>query len=457
MAKDSLDIFETDNTARSVLRLALPSVAGQIVLVIYNAADTYFIGLTESEAMISSVTVCMPAFMILSAVSNLFGIGAGAAFSRALGRRDEAKAFSICAVSLRACIAAVLLYSAAILVFMRGILIFLGARDPSVNSLARVYLTVTVVCGGLFTSLSTYFAHMLRSEGRSVQAGFGIMAGGFLNIALDPLFMLVIFRHRNAVYAVALATAVSNTASFVFFTLLLLKKPGALKFKNVRIDVCVLKEIAASGLPAFLMTLFENISYAVLGSLMAACGVAAQAGIGVAKKINMLAHSTVRGLTQGVMPLIAYSYSSKNLRRLRSTLRTTYICALSASLALSLVYFLLAAPLVDVFLPAGTASMRFGAAFLRILCLGCPFSAFAYTAISVFQAIGQSRRAFFLAVLRKGALDIPLMHILRQIKPVFGIVAATPVSDAICCAVAAFLLIDWASGSKEYYNKNGKK
>ena len=445
MDSKRIDIFENDTVLRAVVRLALPSIAGQLILVVYNMADTYFVGLTGSEAMITAVTVCMPAFMFISAIANLFGVGGGAAFSRALGRRDMDRTRSICIVSVLGCIAAVLVYSVLALVLRRPLLSLLGARDSYVMQLSEGYLLVTVAAGGLFTALGAYFAHMLRAEGRSAQASAGVMLGGILNIALDPLFMFAVFPQEKAVLAVGAATAVSNFVTFCYFICMLRFGKTLIKFRPVRgmLSAEVLREVVVTGLPAALMTFFENVSYAVLDNLMAANGIAAQAAIGVAKKINMLAHSIVRGLAQGVLPLLAYSYAAHNYRRLRKVIRLTYLTAVGISALILIFYMVFAAQLVDIFLPKGSESMQYGTVFLRMLCAGCPFSAFAYTIISFFQAADRSRKSFCLALLRKGALDIPLMLLLGKTIPVYGIVAATPIADIACCAVSAILVYRW--------------
>ncbi|MBQ6670580.1 MAG: hypothetical protein IJM80_03000 [Firmicutes bacterium] len=456
MKEHTENLFEKGSVLHAVIRLGLPSVAGQIILVIYNMADTYFISLTENEVMISAVTVSMPAFMVLSALSNLFGVGGGAAFSRALGRHDTERTEKICFASLLCCAAAAVIYGLLVLVLRDALLRWLGACDPRMSELSGQYLLITTSAGALFTALSGYFAHMLRAEGRSGSACMGVMIGGLINIALDPVFMFFVFSPERAVTAVAAATAVSNLLSFLYFAVIIRGRSMLLSFRPRRgaMSSDILKEIVLTGLPAFLMTFLENVSYAVMDNLMAASGVAAQAGIGVAKKINMLAHSIVRGLAQGVLPLVAYSYASGDRKRLRRTVRLTYSMAAGISLLILAVYMLLAHQLVDVFLVPGSDSIAYGTRFLRILCAGCPFSAFAYTIISFFQGVGCSVRSFVLAVLRKGAVDVPLMFIFGKLVPAFGIAAATPAADLICAVCAGVLLHKWFSREDSCHKNN---
>ena len=202
------------------------------------------------------------------------------------------------------------------------------------------------------------------------------------------------------------------------------------------------RELLLTGLPACLMTLFENVSYAVLGANMARWGVAAQAGVGVAKKVNMLAHCAVRGIAQGVLPLLGYAYAAGNRARLKEILRIALTAGVSLSALLMGAYLLLGRPLVGLFLPEGE-SREMGVAFLRILCLGCPFSALGYGVISFFQAVNRGGTSFVLAMLRKGAVDIPLMFLLQRALGAPGLVLATPAADLLCCLGAVLLLWRW--------------
>ena len=444
MSSAQVDLFENKSPYAAVMKLALPAVLGQIILVLYNMADTFFVGLTGSDVNITAVTVCMPALMFLLAIANLFGVGGGAAFSRALGRRDMDRCGNIAAHALSGCLLFSLLYGGLCWLFLDRFVDLLGGTHGAVHDLAARYLLVTVIFAGVPTALSALLAHLLRAEGRSAQSSFGTILGGMLNIALDPLFMFVLLPRGNEVLGAAVATGLSNVISCLFFVGLLCRTRTSLRFRYNRAAFSdgSARELVLTGLPACLMTLFENVSYAILGANMAHWGVAAQAGIGVAKKVNMLAHCAVRGIAQGVLPLLAYAYASGNRARMKGVLRISLTASVSVSALLMGAYLLLSRQLVGLFLPAGE-SREYSAAFLRILCLGCPLSALGYTVISFFQAVNQGGKSFLLASLRKGAVDIPLMFLLQSVFQAQGLVAATPLADLVCCAAAALLLGQW--------------
>ena len=439
---------------RAIVKLAVPAVLSQIILVAYNMADTLFIGLTGKDAMITAVTICMPAFMFLSAFSNLFGIGGASAISRLLGLKDPKTASRISSFSFWACVGVTALYALCAFLFADPFVDLLGGSDPAVHGMARDYLFWTVTCFGLCASVSTLLSHLVRSEGHALQASIGIMFGGLMNILLDPLFMFVILPPGNEVLGAAVATSLSNLLAVIYYLIFLLsigrKKKTILSVnpKSVRLSGKLIGEVLVSGLPACLMTLFENISFMILDNLMSVNGIVMQAGLGVAKKINMLSHSIVRGVTQGVLPLIAYNYASRDHKRMYSAFYRSASASCVIALICMAAYLLFSQFWVGLFIQSESDSIRYGALFLKILCLGCPFSAFAYAVISFFQATKQGGKALLVALSRKGWLDIPLMFLLQRFDPVRGIVSATPIADLLCCILAVVLFIRFAHSLK---------
>ena len=435
-------LFEHASVLNAIVSLAIPTVIGQIILVIYNMADTFFIGMTDSDVNLTAVTICMPAFMVLSAISNLFGVGGASVISRALGQKNTKRAAGASSFACWGCLSATLLYMLLVCLFSDPFVNLLGGRYFEVHGQSIKYLNMVVVLGGIGTSMNMLFAHMVRSEGHSLQASFGVALGGIANIVLDPLFMFAILPRGSEVIGAGLATALSNWLALLYFLIVLRRNRShsALRFlpDSNSLDPAMIRDLLVTGLPACLMTLCENISYAVLDHLMALYGIAAQAGIGVAKKVNMLAHCIVRGMAQGVLPLIAYNYASGNHRRMRKTVLTSTTISILLAAACMTVSLLISRPLVSIFIDDAAPSLDYGEAFLRILCLGGPFSACAYAFISFFQAVGQGRKSLILALLRKGILDIPAMFLLGSLIPLYGIVWATPITDAVCFAVAVF-------------------
>ncbi len=446
MYRHKAGLFEHTPLPEAFRRLVLPTALGQLMLVVYNVADTFYIGLTNSNINTTSVTICMPVFMILTSISNLFGIGASSTISRALGKMSYQRARDTSAFAFWLCLVTCIAYSAAVLITLDRIVNFIGGSHPEVHAKASEYILITVVIGGLFTSLGFLASHIIRTEGNAAVASVGVIGSGLLNVILDPLFMFVILPDGQEVRGAAIATGLSNFIGFAYFALYFLKKRKNSEVLSIHLSKsCFRNKIPSSvfgaGLPAATMTLCENVSYAFLDNLMAAYGTAALAGIGVAKKVNMLSHSAVRGISQGALPLIGYNYSAGRRKDTNKAVILTATTTLTVSLTCVAINFLFARQLVDIFINEGTKATEYGAKFLMILSIGAPFSAIAYTFISFFQAVGHGVRSLILALLRKGILDIPLMFLMGSLWPMYGLVQATPSADIICCAAAVICFI----------------
>lgn len=459
-------IFEDAPVMRAIFSLAIPSVIGQLILVIYNMTDTFFIGLASSmianperaNALVGGVTICMPVYMIISAISNLFGIGAASVISRSLGKGNAKRARNSSSFAFWTCLFTTIIYCLLVLAVSEPLAMFLSGGTDITAYYARQYILYCVVIFGLPTALNTLFSHLIRAQGKSLHASIGIAIGGILNCALDPLFMFVLFPIEDAAIAAALATGIANTIALLYYVILFIVQRKSLvitiRFTKDAFKEHVPGEVLRIGAPACLMTLCENISYMILDNLIGTTVItiygeaktsAALAGLGVAKKINMLAHSIVRGMTQGVLPLIGYNKSSGNRKRMARIVYGSGAISLGVAVICLVISIIFAAPLSEIFVHEGD-SINWSIIFLRILCIGAPFSAIAYTVISFFQAVGKAGRSLVLALLRKGIVDIPLMLIFYGIalssKNSYGpelIVWATPIADIICCVVALIL------------------
>ena len=199
--KQNLEVFAKTPVRKAVLLQIVPAVASQMVTLVYNLADTYFVGMLNAPHETAAVTVAYPSFLMLTAISNLFGVGGASAIARALGRQDEEGARRIAAVSLAGGLLSALLFSAAFRLLADPVLHLCGATEATYAT-AYGYAKWVVILGGPFTILNTLLANLVRAEGSAGAAAFGVSFGGVLNILLDPLFVLPQFLGLGAVGAV---------------------------------------------------------------------------------------------------------------------------------------------------------------------------------------------------------------------------------------------------------------
>lgn len=195
-------IFEEYPVHKAVASMVLPTIASQIIFVIYNLADTWYVGLTGDANAVAAVSLCLPVYTILSAISNLFGIGGAASISRALGRNSREDAKNIFALSLWGALIGAAIYSILILSTMRPLLALIG---------------------GIPTILAPTIGHLIRAGGFSKTASFYMILGAVINIGFDPLFMFVILPAGNEVTGAAVATALANLIALAGFVIYLVR------------------------------------------------------------------------------------------------------------------------------------------------------------------------------------------------------------------------------------------
>lgn len=213
-------LFEEAPVSRAVLSLAVPTVLAQLITVVYNMADTFFIGKLNNPDLVAAATVAMPLFMFLTGIANRFGIGGSSLISRCLGQRDFEGARRTSAFCFWSGLAAALLYGILVYLARPWLLPLLGSsRD--VYGPCSSFIFYTILIGSAPTVLSAELAHLVRTEGMSRQASFGIALGGILNIILDPLFM---FAFHMGLRGAPCATLLSNVCACVYFFILIGRK-----------------------------------------------------------------------------------------------------------------------------------------------------------------------------------------------------------------------------------------
>lgn len=441
-------IFEKAPVPRAVASLALPTVVSQLITIIYNLADTFFVGRLGDETMVAAVTLCLPIYMLLTATANLFGIGGASVMSRALGSGDREYARRASSFAVWGGLIAAAILSLIFGVFREPLLVAFGA-DGMRLEYATDYLVYTIVAGAVPTVLSSVLAHLVRAQGKSVHAGIGLSLGGLLNVALDPLFVFD-WGAGMGVTGAALATLVSNSVSAVYLISVVLLSRGVVTLVPIKAAFGrrTALGVISIGLPACLMSLMTTCSNLVVNYLMAPYGDAAIAGIGIAKRINMASFAITQGITQGALPLIGYNYASGDRARMRRSVIFMAACAFAFALVCLTISLSFTESLVRAFID-NDKTVTYGTRFLRTICWAVLSASVGFVAVTVFQATGKKFRALLLSVLRKGGLDVPLMFVLDAAFPATGIAMATPIADYTAALIAIVLLTEFLLKSRQ--------
>ena len=412
-------IFESIPVPEAVRIMALPTIISQLIVLIYNMADTFYLGRTNNPFMVAGVSLILPVFNICLSLAGLAGIGGGALISRLLGAGDAKEAEKVSAFSISLAVVTTAVFSVGMLLFMNPILRLLGASGNTLTYAAQ-YSFCVIVLGGIPTVLSNVMANLLRSVGESGKAGFGIAMGGVLNIILDPLFMFVLFPRGYEVLGVGVATLISNCCACAFFTVTILREQaetvlrfrlsnGLPKSENVR-------SVFTVGIPSSIATLLFDIDYIVIDKLMSGYGDIALAAVGIVLKVERL-------------PLN---------RIIRFSLITGLIVgALSVAM-----YEVFAGGIIRLFI-ADPETVRLGTDFLRIRCLATPLMFMSFFTVYTFQGFGRGERSLFLGVMRWAVFNIPMLFILNHFIGMYGIVWSQVTADILTVALSAFVYFSY--------------
>ena len=430
---DKTALFETVAVPRALLTMAIPTIVSQLITLIYNMADTWFIGRTNNPYMVAASSLVLTVFLMTGALSNLFGVGGGSLMVRLLGAKEPEEARNAAAWTLVVAGIAALGFSLFCLILMDPMLRLLGASDNTIGY-ARQYLIFVVVIGGFATSLSTVMSFMLRNAGYAREAAFGLGMGGVVNIALDPLFMFVILPDGMQVMGAGLATMLSNVLSLAYFTRVYrrVRNESVLDIPRrlPRIRPDSRRSILGIGVPAALSVFLFDLTNIVINRLSASHGDIPLAAIGIVQKAERLPLNVGIGICLGMIPLIGYNYAARNTRRMKDFFLWARIMGLAVSAVSVVLYRLFAGQIMRAFI-ADAETVRLGTAFLRARCVATPFMFLSFNMVNFMQAIDRGGESFWLPVIRQIALNIPILILMNRLLGMTGIVWTQAVADIL--------------------------
>lgn len=434
-------LFEQTAIPRAVAQLAIPTILSSLVMVIYNLADTYFVGMLNDPVQNAAVTLAAPVLLAFNAINNLFGVGSSSMMSRALGRKDYETVSRSSAFGFYCTLLCGILFSALCIVFRTPLLVLLGADEVTMEATAG-YMLWTVQCGATPTILNVVMAYLVRAEGSALHASIGTMSGCLLNIVLDPIFILPWGLNLGAAGA-GLATLISNCAACVYFLILLFVKRKrtfvCLNPKKFTFEKEIVTGVCGVGIPAAIQNLLNVTGMTILNNFTSAYGANAVAAIGITQKINMVPMYISMGLSQGIMPLVSYNYASGNIRRMKRTVLFAVRSALLLILIVSACYFVMPGTFISLFMQ-NEEIISYGSQFLRGFCLGLPFLCVDFLAVAVFQAVGMGKAALAFAILRKIVLEVPALCILNWLFPLYGLAYAQLTAEVVLSVAAIIVL-----------------
>lgn len=435
------ELFEREKQWKALAVMALPTIASQMIVLVYNLADTWFIGRTNNPYMVGASSLALTVYLAVTALANVFGVGGGSLMVRLIGEKKEDDARRVASYTVAVAAISALAFSLLVLILMDPLLKLLGASSNTLPY-AKQYVLTTTVIGGIPTILSMAMPQLMRNAGFSREAGIGVGIGSLLNVLLDPLFMFVLLPKGSEVLGAGIATMLSNVCSLIYFIIMFrrLRDRTVLSIPRriEKISSEQKKSLYSVGIPAaFAIFLFDLVTI-VINRLTASYGDTALAAMGIVLKLERIPIQVGLGVCLGMVPLVAYNYGAGNRVRMRQFVSLSRIVILAFSCGCAILFWIFAQPLVSAFI-ADEETVGQGVLFLRGRCLALPFMMIGYHIVNYMNAVDRGKVSFLLALIRHIVLIIPIMIVMNLLWGLNGLIWSQLVADFLN-AVIAFII-----------------
>lgn len=435
--KSDQELFLRTPVRKAVMRMAIPTVISSLVLVIYNMADTFFVGQTHDACQVAAVSLTNAVFVMYMAVANLIGIGGSATISILLGQKEEKRVRAASAFCFYSSLAVGLLAAAAILLGMEPLLRILGST-PDTWEFSRDYLFYIAV-GAPFILLANSFGHVVRGEGAANASMLGGMIGTVVNIVLDPIFILTL---DMGTAGAAIATVLGNVFGCVYYIWYLTRKSAMLSMNPRYLAGCsrIAQRVVSIGIPAGINSALMSISTVLLNNALVPYGDTAVAAMGIVTKVYMFIVFVHMGITNGIQPLLGYCHGAGAAKRFRDILWFSGALTLVCGTLLSGIYIGFAPQVIRVFIDDAQV-IEYGADMLVATSLAGPILGLLFLTINSLQAMDRPIPATLLSLFRQGLFFIPLLFVLGQVFGLKGINFTQTTADYLSIIIALFLLV----------------
>ena len=426
----------TEPVGRLLFKKAAPTVLIQLITVIYNTADTYFVAKIDTGAS-AAVGVVFSLMAIIQAVGGSIGMGANSLISPMLGQKRVEDASTVGTSAALMSVLAGILITVLGLLFLRPLMVLIGARGevlPYAVDYARFILIAAP-----FLTASFVLNSILRAEGQAVYSMLGMISGGILNLFIDPL---LIFTCKMGIAGAALATMIGQMTSFTIMAILFLRDRSIVKIrpKYVGRRVRVYLYIVRTGIPTLFRQGMASLSSALLNVQAAAFGAAAVAAISIANKLYMLVRHIVIGIGQGFQPIAGYCYGAKRYSRVKRVFWSATAAATVICVSIAAAVFFLREP-VMIWFRDDAEVVAIGSAMLKFLCVTIPLMGFSTYVNQLYQSLGFAAGATFLASCRQGIFFVPLVFLLPALFGITGIEATQAGADLLTFFISIPFLI----------------
>ncbi len=420
-------MLESENVQKALLLLAVPSIIAMVTNAIYNFVDALFVGMLQNTAMLAAVTVTFPMVMIMGAIGQGLGIGAGSLVARQLGRKDFHLVGKTVYTVMFSSIVLSLVGSYVLIANLELILPWFGATPealPFTVSYAR-----WMIIGMISTILNMTMSNLLRAEGDVQFPMFAIMSGAIFNIFLDPIMMFD-WGLGLGLEGAAIATVISHMITTVMLFGRMFSDRSILDFRPFTwaYDVKMSVEIFSLGIVVFFRQSLISLSLLLINFIASTYGTDIVAAIGLVQRTNGLVIYVLIGYAQALLPFAGYNYGAKNPERLNQAVRYSSLWATAFTTFSAIIMAIFARQILLLF-TTDEVVIYYGIRMFYAIALGLPFVGYYQVITILYQAFGKVKESFIMSIARQGIFLIPLVIFFPMIWQYNGIFIAIPTAD----------------------------
>lgn len=414
-----------------LISMSIPMVASQLITVIYNTADTWFVSQLGTSAS-AAVGVVFSIMAIIQAFGFGISMGTGSLVSVKLGEKKDEEAGIYAVSGLLASVLLGVLVGTVGLIFTTPLMRILGSTDtmlPYAVSYAKyVFAGAPIMCASFALS------SVIRSEGQAVLAMVCMCSGGLVNMLLDPVF---IFLLKMDTGGAALATVLSQTFSFLLLLSIFIRGRSIIRLRRKSIAKSgeVYLKIVTTGIPTICRQSFGSIASALLNRRAVIYGDAAVAAITIATKVYILVRNVILGVGQGLMPIAGYNFGAGYKKRTGKAFWWACLFGTAVCVTASVLTFTFRSQIMEWFRDDPEV-IEIGVQALKYFCMAMPLMAYSTYVNQLYQCLGFKVRATFLASCRQGIFFIPVLYISTSLLGITGIEITQSVADVLTCLIS---------------------
>ncbi|MDU1453481.1 MAG: MATE family efflux transporter [Paeniclostridium sordellii] len=437
--QSNIKYLKDEPIKKAIAHLSIPMMIGMSAGTIYNVINAYFIGLVHDTAMLSAITLGLPIFTVLMAFGNMFGVGGGTFVTRLVAQNEVDRAKKVAGYTFYTSIIVGLLIAVFTCLLMNPIVKLLGADSNTLNYTTQY--STTLFIGGFAVILNFALEQIVRSEGASKESMYGMFVSVVVSIILDILFILVLDLH---VYGAALSMVIANIASSIYYIWYLNVKSENLKgfLYHFKISIKDQIEIYKIGVSELIQCAFLIVTTLLLNNFAMEYGDSVVASFGIALRIAQLPEFFTMGIVLGVMPLIAYNFSNKNISRLKEGIKYSSIFIISIAIVFAGIVYIFRGQVIQAF-SDDPSVLSIGTYILVAMLVSALFNGMTTLFMTIYQSSGEGMATGIMAI-SQGCLYIPMVIVLHYYFGLHGLVWSITITEVITCLIGVILYIPYS-------------